>query len=133
MSVLQCIVVTPEATVRDGPADFVAVPLDDGELGIAPDHAPMIGRLGCGELRIRNGDQLSRYYVEGGFVEVVGNTVTVLTGRVIPADQLDTAVVEEQLVAAQSRRATSPDAMLARDKTTDQARAKLRVARHRDA
>ena len=133
MSVLQCIVVTPEATVRDGPADFVAVPLDDGELGIAPDHAPMIGRLGCGELRIRSGDQLSRYYVEGGFVEVVGNTVTVLTGRVIPADQLDAAVVEEQLVAVQSRRATSPDAMLARDKAAAQARAKLRVARRRDA
>jgi F-type H+-transporting ATPase subunit epsilon len=133
MAVLQCIVVTPEATVRDGPADFVAVPLDDGELGIAPGHAPMIGRLGCGELRIRNGDQLIRYYVEGGFVEVVGNTVSVLTSRVIPADQLDAAVVEEQLADAQSRRATSPDAMLARDKATTQARAKLRVARRRDA
>jgi F-type H+-transporting ATPase subunit epsilon len=133
MSVLQCIVVTPEATVRDGPADFVAVPLDDGELGIAPDHAPMIGHLGYGELRIRDGDQLSRYYIEGGFVEVVGNAVSVLTGRVIPADQLDAAVVEEQLAQAQSRRATSPDAVLARDKATAQARAKLRMVRNRDA
>ena len=129
MAILQCIVVTPEATVRDGPADFVVVPLYDGELGIAPDHAPMIGRLGCGELRILTGDQVSRYYVEGGFVEVIGNTVSVLTGRVIPAEELDAAAAEEQLLDAQSRITTSPDAMFARDKAVAQARAKLRVAR----
>ncbi len=48
---LQCIVVTPERTVFDQPAEFVALTLFDGEIGIAPGHAPLIGRLGCGEMR----------------------------------------------------------------------------------
>ena len=49
---MQCIVVTPEATVLDEPADFVALPLYDGEIGIAPGHAPTLGRLGYGEMRV---------------------------------------------------------------------------------
>lgn len=129
MATLQCIVVTPEQTLRDSPADFVAVPLYDGELGIAPGHSPMIGRLGPGELRISNGDQTARYYVEGGFVEVVGNVVSVLTSRAMPAELLDAAVAREQLQSARARTATSPDTMLARDKAVAQARARLRVAR----
>ena len=70
MAQLQCIVVTPEATVRDEPADFVALPLYDGEVGIAPGRSPMIGRLGYGEMRIKQGGQTSRYYVDGGFAQV---------------------------------------------------------------
>ena len=48
----QCIVVTPERTVYDRPAEFVALTLFDGEIGIAPGHVPLIGRLGYGEMRI---------------------------------------------------------------------------------
>jgi F-type H+-transporting ATPase subunit epsilon len=129
MATLQCIVVTPEQTLRDSPADFVAVPLYDGELGIAPGHSPMIGRLGPGELRIRTNDTVERYYVEGGFVEVVGDVVSVLTSRAVPADQVDAAVAEEQLQSARGRKATSPETLLARDKAVAQARAKLHVAR----
>ena len=50
---LQCIVVTPEMTVLDTNAQFVALPLFDGECGIAPGRSPLIGRLGYGEMRIR--------------------------------------------------------------------------------
>ena len=49
---LQCVVVTPETTVLDTPADFVAMPLYDGQCGIGANHSPLIGRLGYGELRI---------------------------------------------------------------------------------
>ena len=52
---LYCIVVTPERTVVDHPAQFVVLPLYDGELGVAPGRAPLIGRLGYGELRILEG------------------------------------------------------------------------------
>ncbi len=60
---LQRIIVTPEATALDTPAN-VAMPLFDGEAGIAPGRAPLIGRLGYGELRVRNGEKTKRYYVE---------------------------------------------------------------------
>ena len=71
--VLECVVVTPEETTLQTPAQFIALPLFDGEIGIAPGRAPMIGRLGFGEMRIREGNHVYRYYVDGGFVEVSGN------------------------------------------------------------
>jgi F-type H+-transporting ATPase subunit epsilon len=126
---LQCIVVTPEATVRDEPAEFVALPLYDGEIGIAPGHSPMIGRLGYGEMRIKHGGHSSRFYVDGGFVEVAGNVVSVLTNRAIPADELDAEVVAEQLATARARASNSPELMAIRDRIVTQTRAQLRIAR----
>src|SRR5207253_820214 len=76
---LQCVVVTPERAVLDEPADFVALPMYDGELGVLPGRAPLIGRLGLGELRLRRGPDTRRYFIEGGFAQVRSNVVTVLT------------------------------------------------------
>jgi F-type H+-transporting ATPase subunit epsilon len=126
---MQCIVVTPEQTLYDQPAEFVALTLYDGEIGIAQDRAPMIGRLGYGEMRIRRDDQhVDRYYVEGGFVEVLDDVVSVLTQRAIPAAEIDSAIAREQLLTAQSRRAASPEAAAVRDRVIAQCRAQLRVA-----
>ena len=125
---LKCIVVTPERTVRDEPADFVALPLYDGEMGIATGHCPMIGRLGYGEMRIKQAEQTSRYYVEGGFVEVLNNVVTVLTPRAVPAEELDVTVAEEQLRSAVARPAAGPELMESRDRAVAQARAQLHIA-----
>jgi F-type H+-transporting ATPase subunit epsilon len=126
--VMMCIVVTPEATVRDSPAQFVALPLFDGEIGIAPGHSPMIGRLGYGELRITEGNRTDRYYVDGGFVQVADNVVSVLTNRAIPADQLDAHAAATQLEAARGRAANSPELLAIRDRALLQARAQLRMA-----
>src|SRR5688572_8240342 len=91
---LRVVVVTPEQTVLEATTDFVALPLYDGELGVAPSDAPMIGRLGYGELRIGHGEG-QRFYVDGGFVQVVDNVVSVLTNRAIPATRLDAAKIKE--------------------------------------
>ena len=128
MPELQCIVVTPETTVLEATADFVALPLYDGEIGIAQDHSPMIGRWGCGEMRIREGERTLRYYVEGGFVEVINNVISVLPARAIPADAVDAEVAHEQLEDALSRPAHSPEQMAVRDRTVSQARAQLHIA-----
>jgi F-type H+-transporting ATPase subunit epsilon len=126
---LQCTVVTPERTIYDQPAEFVALTLYDGEIGIAAGHTPLIGRLGYGEMRVRRaGEQVDRYYVEGGFVEVFDDVVSVLTQRAVPADKIDAAVAREQLLSAQSRRAATPEAAAVRDRTLAQCRAQLRVA-----
>ncbi len=100
LDVLYCIVVTPEATVLEMAGRFVAVPLADGELGIAPGHTPLIGRLGYGELRVVDGDKTVVLYIDGGFVEVVKNEVSVLTNRAVPAEKLEPDVAEEQLKSA---------------------------------
>ncbi|MBN1912496.1 MAG: ATP synthase F1 subunit epsilon [Pirellulales bacterium] len=129
MANLQCIVVTPETTLRDTPAEFVALTLYDGEVGIAPGHTPLIGRLGAGEMRITQDGKTERYYVESGFVEVLNNTVSVLTSRAVPADRIDEAAAVEQLDTARSRPANTPELMAIRDRSVAQGRAQLRVAR----
>lgn len=126
---LQCIVVTPEETVLEGEATFVALPLFDGEVGIGLHHSPMIGRLGYGEMRITNGEESSSYYVDGGFVQVADNLVSVLTNRAVPAATVDGETAEQQLAEVLSRRVAGADQLAIRDRQLSQARAQIRVAR----
>jgi F-type H+-transporting ATPase subunit epsilon len=128
---LRCVVVTPEATILDRAAEFIALPLYDGEIGIGRGHSPLIGRLGYGEMRLRaeNG-QSERYYVNGGFVQVAGNVVSVLTEGATAAAAIDTGVAAENLRAAHSQAANSDVALEQRERLEAQARAQLRIARH---
>lgn len=128
MAQLTCIVVTPEATALEEKTDFVALPLFDGELGVSPGHSPMIGRLGFGELRLKTGDKVVRYYVDGGFVQVADNVVSVLTNRSVPADQLDAESAREQLESSRTRSANTPELLAIRDRAVSQARAQLRLS-----
>jgi F-type H+-transporting ATPase subunit epsilon len=125
---MQCIVVTPERTVRDEPAEFVAVTLFDGELGIAPGHTPLLGRLGFGEMRITRSEHTDRFYIEGGFVEVLDDAVTVLTPRAISAEKIDVEIAEEQLRSALAKEAHTPELMAVRQRAIAQSRAQIRVA-----
>lgn len=128
-AVLRCIVVTPEQTVLDTSAEFVALPLFDGEVGIAPLHSPMIGRLGYGELRIRSEGAILRFYVDGGFVQVLDNVVSVLTNRAIPSEQVHVDAAGELLQSALARKASGEEEIAIRKRLIDQARAQLHVAR----
>lgn len=83
---IHCVVVTPEKTELDVTCDFLTVPLFDGELGVLPGRAPMVGRLGNGLLKIRNGSSDTLWRVEGGFVQVTRTEVNVLTNRVSKAE-----------------------------------------------
>lgn len=129
MPQLNCIVVTPERTALDELVDFVALPLYDGEMGIAAGHSPLIGRLGFGELRLKSGGKTSRYYVDGGFVQVADNAVSVLTNRAVPAEQVDAKQAQDQLDAALRRPANTDELLEIRERLIAQARAQLRVAR----
>ena len=129
MAQLTCIVVTPEETAFEQEAEFVALPLFDGEIGIALDHSPLIGRLGFGEMRVRQGSQVDRFYIDGGFVQVRDNTVSVLTNRAVPAAEVDREQASEQLKQAMQQKANSQEAMDARDRLVAQARGQLWVTR----
>jgi F-type H+-transporting ATPase subunit epsilon len=117
---LQCVVVTPERVLLDEAVDFVALPLYDGELGVLPGRAALIGRLGPGELRVRDGGRARRFFVDGGFAQVRGDVVTVLTPRALKAEDIDTAAASACLAAAHGQRPTA-EAQL-------RARAELRIA-----
>ncbi|MFP6617788.1 MAG: ATP synthase F1 subunit epsilon [Pirellulaceae bacterium] len=129
MAQLTCIIVTPEETALEQEADFVALPLFDGEAGVAPGHSPLIGRLGFGEMRVRQGDTVERFYVDGGFVQVRGNVVSVLTNRATLAANVDADQAREQLQQANQLKANTPELMEARDRQISQARGQLWVTR----
>lgn len=74
-------VISPERTIYEGPADLVVAPAWDGEVGILPRHAPMLTLLGSGDLRVRRGGMEERFLVSGGFLQVAGDVVTVLSER----------------------------------------------------
>ena len=97
MALLNCIVVTPEKTAVESKADFIVLPLYDGEIGIASGRAPLIGRLGFGEMRLKVGDKVTRYYLDGGFVQVAGDVVSVLTNRAMLASEVDGQAAQQQL------------------------------------
>ena len=126
---LQCVVVTPERALLDEPADFVALPLYDGEIGILPGRAPLVGRLGYGELRIRRGGHTQRFFVDGGFVQVRSNTVSVLTSRALRASEIDPTAAEAVLQSPATPGGT-PQAAEDRRKAQDRARAQLRIVQH---
>src|SRR5262249_57855908 len=129
---LQCTVVTPEKVVLDQVVDFVALPMYDGELGVLPGRAPLVGRLGPGELGVRRGNETQRFYVDGGFAQVRANVVTVLTSRAVPAKDVDANAARQALEAALKPGAT-PEAQEAQYKNQQRARAQLRMAGQRPA
>jgi len=124
---IQCVIVTPERAVLDEPADFVALPMFDGELGVLPGRRPLIGRLGIGELRVKKGDVVRRFLIDGGFAQVRANAVTVLTSKAQPAEELQPTAVEQALQAAVTQPARSPDELAAKQKAQKRARAQRRI------
>lgn len=125
---VQCVMVTPERTLFDQVVDFVALPLVDGELGVLPGRSPLIGRLGYGELRMREGGTVRRYFVDSGFAQVRDDVVTILTNRAIPAAEIDAAAAEKDLQQAQARVAAEPYEQEEKNRAVARARALVRVA-----
>jgi len=128
MANLRCVVVTPEQTVLEAEAEFIALPLFDGEIGIAPGRSPLIGRLGYGEMRLMTGGTADRYYLDGGFVQIAKNVVSVLTNRAIAAGKVDANAAQAQLEAAMKKPSSTPELEEIRGRQIAQARAQIRVA-----
>ena len=78
---LHVVVISPEKTIFDGPADSVVAPAYDGQLGILKGHAPLMAVLGSGELRVTSRGNVEHFHVEGGFLQVARNVVTVLSEK----------------------------------------------------
>ncbi len=82
---LKVSVISPEAVLFEGEAQFVVAPAFDGEVGILENHAPMMTLLGKGQLRLGGGGADRRFHVEAGFLQVVENTVRIVTERAAAA------------------------------------------------
>ena len=133
VSGVRCGIVTPELTSLDTRARFVTLPLFDGQRGVGRGHAPFIGRLGAGEVRITGeqggpADAVRRVFVEGGFVEVGHDSVTVITQRAIPAEKIDLSQAREQLDKIRGTVATGEEAIASKMQAEATAREVVRIA-----
>ena len=85
-------IVSAEQEVYSGLAEMLFAPAEQGEVGIAPRHAPLITKLKPGEVRVKISDkEMLEYYVSGGLLEVQPHLVTVLADTAIRAHDLDEA------------------------------------------
>ena len=114
MSTIHVDVVSAEASIYDGPADFVALPGESGELGVFPGHTPLITRIRPGAVRIKIPGQSEEefVFVAGGILEIQPNRVTVLADTAIRGKDLDEARALEakrQAEEALSNRAATLD------------------------
>jgi F-type H+-transporting ATPase subunit epsilon len=97
-----CSVITPERAVLETEATFVAFPAHDGEVGILHDRAPLLYRMGIGELRVESPEGDHVLFVAGGFAQMVENRLTLLTEQAKRIDEIDPAAVERALAAARA-------------------------------
>ena len=105
-------IVSAESDIWAGVATMVFAPAEMGEIGVAPRHAPLLTRLGSGEVRVQqeNGDELY-FYVSGGIIEVQPHHVTVLADTAARAKDLDEAAALEAKQRAESALADQADAV----------------------
>jgi F-type H+-transporting ATPase subunit epsilon len=104
-------VVSAEASIFSGEADFVVLPGEAGELGIYPQHTPLITRIKPGSVRIQkaNGGGEELIFVAGGVLEVQPKVVTVLADTAIRGHDLDEAKALEAQQRAETARAQAKD------------------------
>ena len=116
-------VVSAERSIFEGQAEFVALPGEAGELGIYPQHTPLITRIKPGAVRIKVAGQAEEefVFVAGGILEVQPNRVTVLADTAIRGHDLDEAKAEEAKRAAE-------EALANREGTIDYAKAQAELA-----
>ena len=134
MSTMQVEVVSAEKEIFSGQATMLIATADSGELGIYPQHTPLLTNLKPGDVRVQTEDGEEQViYVSGGILEVTPKKVTVLSDTAIRADDLDEATaLEAQRKAEQALKDSNADIDYARAKAElAQAAAQLQALKKR--
>jgi F-type H+-transporting ATPase subunit epsilon len=92
---IHCEIVSQDRIVYQGDADMVILPGEGGEMGILPNHSPLLSVLRFGVIRVRNKGQDDYFTVAGGVVEVQPDQVTVLADAAEDVDEIDIRRAEE--------------------------------------
>jgi F-type H+-transporting ATPase subunit epsilon len=103
MAPMRLEIITAERQVYSDDVDVVVAPGIEGELGILPRHAPLMTALQPGELLIRKNGEESYLVVTGGFMEVLGNRVTILADAAERSDEIDEQRAQQAMEQARER------------------------------
>jgi F-type H+-transporting ATPase subunit epsilon len=111
MTTIRCDIVSAEAKIFQGEATMVIASGESGELGIAPQHAPLLTKLRPGQVEVVSEDGTRHsYYVSGGILEVQPTAVTVLADTALRADDIDVAAAQRAKEEAERILADRSDA-----------------------
>ena len=129
MADLSLVLVTPERTLFDKPVASIRVPLFDGSAGFYPGRAPLVGRLGMGELRLTDSTGASEsYFIDGGFVQIKGTVVSVLTNGATPVAEISRKAAAAKIEVARAIRAKSDEEFAVAARRLEKARKMLVLA-----
>ncbi len=113
-------IVSAEEEIYSGTCEMVFAPLETGEVGVMPRHAPLLARMKPGEVRVRKGKDEQLFVVSGGLLEIQPHVVTVLADTAVRAKDLD----EAQALDAKKR---AEEALLNRESDMDYAKAQAEL------
>ena len=88
-------IVTPTGTVYSDHVDMVTLPGSEGQLGVLPQHIPLMTQIVPGEIIVRKNGSDRLFAVGEGLVEITGDRVAILTDMAVAAEDIDAAKVEE--------------------------------------
>ena len=120
---LRLVLVTPETTLLDLAVSSLRFPLFDGQIGVLPGRAPLVGRLGVGALKFDSASGSESYFIEGGFVQIKGSVVTLLTNKAIAAGEIDSSQASSDLEEALALKPTDEAGFAEKDQALARARA----------
>ncbi|HEY0368694.1 MAG TPA: F0F1 ATP synthase subunit epsilon [Chthoniobacterales bacterium] len=126
-------IVTPETTAYSEEVNMVTITGSEGELGVYPNHVPLLTTLKPGELRVLKDGRETFLAVGEGFVEIKGDAVSVLTDTALEASQIDVGAAEAAVARAQAamREDHSAEDVAAIQASLQKALAQLHVKRRR--
>jgi F-type H+-transporting ATPase subunit epsilon len=107
---IRCEIVSQDRTVFEGDVDIVVIPGTDGEMGILPNHAPLLSTIRMGVVKIRQHGEEQDFTITGGLVEVQPKIVTILADAAENVDEIDLARAEEAKRRAEQRLEEGPPA-----------------------
>jgi F-type H+-transporting ATPase subunit epsilon len=102
MATLKLEIVTPEGRAYSDDVAMVVLPSIEGEIGVFPAHVPLMTQLSPGELRITKDGKTTEFVVGTGFIEVTGDSVSVLTDSALGEEEIDENATEEAIKRAQT-------------------------------
>jgi len=102
MATLKLEIVTPEGRAYSDDVAMVVLPSIEGEIGVYPAHVPLMTQLSPGELRITKDGKTTEFVVCTGFIEVTGDSVSVLTDSALGEEEIDENATEEAIKRAQA-------------------------------
>ncbi len=96
-------IVSPEKLLLSRDVEMVVIPASEGDMGVQPNHAPMIVLLRGGTIAIHEGGRVTdRLYVSGGFAEITPERCTVLADEAVPTGELSRSEGERRLAEAEA-------------------------------